>query len=170
MKKDSTNHYEKAFANWLIDNRLRYVAIDEQKRLAFGRCDLKSFDYLLYPPNQPPIIAEVKGRKFTGKSLANLAGLQSWVTADDVASLAQWQQVMGPGHIAAFVFAYQFHHIDVDYDGRKYYDFNGNRYMFFGLTLDDYRAYMKLRSAKWQTVSLPAADFKRCAKQMREMF
>ncbi len=169
MKKDSINHYERAFGNWLIDSGLRYVAIDEQKRAAFGRGDLKSFDYLLYPANQPAIIAEVKGRKFTGKSLAALSGLQCWVTADDIAGLVEWQQVLGNGHEAAFVFAYHIEPVDVDLDGRAFYEYDGRRYIFFAVALEAYRRYMKLRSPRWKTVTLSADDFRRCAIQMQDL-
>ena len=63
MKKFRLNHYERAFGNWLIDSNVPYTAVDEQKRAAFGRSKFKSFDYLLYPPGEKIIIAEVKGRK-----------------------------------------------------------------------------------------------------------
>ena len=97
MKDSFGNHYERAFQNWLIDNRIQYIAIDEHKRAAFARCKVKSFDFLVYPANGQIIIAEVKGRKF-----------------------------------------------------------------------NDYRSFMKRRSPKWQTVTLPADKFRQCAVQISE--
>ena len=105
MKNFSLNHYERAFGNWLIDNRVQYIVVDEQKRAALGRSKIKSFDYLLYPANQQIIVAEVKGRKFKGTSFAKLAGFECWVTTDDVVSLTKWQEVFGPSHTTAFIFA-----------------------------------------------------------------
>lgn len=169
MKNFHLNHYERAFGNWLIDNHIQYIAVDEQKRAAFGRSKIKSFDYLLYPRNQQIIVAEVKGRKFKGTSFAKLAGFECWVTADDVDGLARWQQVFGPDHTAVFVFAYRIENIDVDFDGREVYDFVQDRYVFFAVKLDDYRRFMKRRSPKWQTVTLPADKFRQCAVQMQNL-
>ncbi|MHC4455871.1 MAG: HYExAFE family protein [Planctomycetota bacterium] len=169
MKDFSPNHYERAFENWLIDNSIQYEVVDEHKRAAFGRSNIKSFDFLLYPPNQQIIIAEVKGRTFKGNTLAKLAGLECWVTAEDIDGLTGWQRVFGPGHIAVFVFAYRIENIDVDFDGRDFYDFDSNRYIFFAVKLDDYRKFMKRRSPKWKTVTLSADKFRQCAVQMQKL-
>jgi len=169
MKNFSPNHYERAFENWLIDNRIQYIAVDDQKRAAFGRSKIKSFDFLLYPRNQQIIIAEVKGRKFKGTSFAKLTGFECWVTTEDIAGLAKWQEVFGTAHLAVFVFTYRIENIDVDFDGRDTYEFDANRYVFFAVKLDDYRRFMKRRSPKWQTVTLPADKFRKCAIQMQSL-
>jgi len=169
MKDFPPNHYERAFENWLIDNHIQYVSADKHKKTAFGRSKIKSFDFLLYPPSQQIIIAEVKGRSFKGATLAKLAGLECWVTTDDIDGLAKWQEVFGPGHTAVFVFAYKIENIDVDFDGRDFYDFDANRYIFFAVKLNDYRKFMKRRSPKWQTVTLPADKFRQCAIQMQNL-
>jgi len=169
MRDFSPNHYERAFENWLIDNRIQYVAVDEHKKTAFGRSKIKSFDFLLYPPGGQIIIAEVKGRLFKGTTFAKLTGLECWVTAEDIDGLAEWQQVFGPDHLAVFVFAYRVENVDVDFDGRDFYDFDENRYVFFAVKLDDYRKFMKRRSPKWQTVTLPADKFRRCAVQLQKL-
>ena len=169
MRNFSPNQYERAFENWLVDNRIQYVAVDESKRAAFGRSNIKSFDYLLYPRNQQIIIAELKGRSFKGTGFAKLTGFECWVTTDDVDGLARWQQVFGPDHIAVFAFAYKIQNIDVDFDGREVYDFAQDKYVFFAVKLDDYRRFMKRRSPKWQTVTLPADKFRQCAVQMQNL-
>jgi hypothetical protein len=169
MKNFPPNHYERAFENWLIDNRIQYIAVDDQKRAAFGRSKIKSFDFLLYPRNQQIIIAEVKGRKFKGTSFAKLTGFECWVTTEDIAGLAKWQEVFGTAHLAVFVFTYRIENIDVDFDGRDTYEFDANRYVFFAVKLNDYRRFMKRRSPKWQTVTLPADKFRKCAVQMQSL-
>jgi hypothetical protein len=169
MKDFSPNQYERAFENWLIDNRIRYEVVDESKRTVFGRSNIKSFDYLLYPRNQQAIIVELKGRSFKGTGFAKLAGFECWVTADDVDGLAKWQDTFGPEHAAVFVFAYKIENVDVDFDGRDVYDFAGDRYIFFAVKLDDYRRFMKRRSPKWETVTLPADKFRQCAVQMQNL-
>jgi len=169
MKNYHLNHYERAFGNWLIDNHVQYIAVDEQKRAAFGRSKIKSFDYLLNVGTGQTIIAEVKGRKFKGTSFAGLRGFECWVTTDDIDGLAAWQEVFGPGHVAAFIFAYRIENIDVDFDGREAYELDGNRYVFFCVKLDDYRLFMRVRSPKWRTVMLSADKFRLCAVQMQNL-
>ena len=169
MRNSNINHYERSFANWLMDNNVRYIAVDEHKRAAFGKVKIKSFDYLIFPPNQRTILAEVKGRIFKGTSLAGLKGFDCWVTADDIEGLSKWQKVFGPDHIAAFIFSYHIKKIDVDFDGREIYKFNDSRYIFFALRLDDYLKYMKVRSPKWRTLTLPADKFRLCAIQMQNL-
>ena len=169
MKNLGPNHYERAFESWLLDNRVAYIAIDETKKKAFRNAKIKSFDFLICPPNQHNIIAEVKGKLFKGSSLTGLCGLECWVSIDDVNGLAGWQEVFGPGHAAAFVFAYRIEKADVDFDGRDYYDYADNRYVFFAVSLDDYCRHMKRRSPKWRTVTLPADRFRQCAVQMQNL-
>jgi hypothetical protein len=169
MKNFHLNHYEKAFGNWLIDNRIRYIAVDEQKRAALGKSNIKSFDYLIYPPAEPVIIAEIKGRTFKGASLAKLTGFECWVTTDDIEGLANWQRIFGPAHQAAFIFAYKLEKIDIDLDGRGAYEFGNDRYLFFCIKLDDYCKFMKSRSPKWRTVTLPVDKFRNCAVQMQDI-
>ena len=169
MADSSSNRYERAFENWLTDNRVKYTAIDQSKRAAFNRIKLKSFDFLLYPSNQPAIIAEVKGRSFKGGSFEKLANLECWVSAEDIDGLSHWQRVFGKGYRAVFIFAYGIVNIDVDFDGRDIYDYRDNRYAFFAVGLDDYKRFMKTRSPKWRTVTLPAERFRQCAVQLQNL-
>jgi hypothetical protein len=170
MKNFHLNHYEKAFANWLLDNRIPYVAVDEQKRAALGRSNLKSFDYLLYPANQKIIIAEIKGRLFKGKSIGKLSGMQSWVSTDDIDGLFAWQQVFGQTHAAALIFVYHIENVDVDFDGKQIYEYDGRNYFFYAVFIDDYIKIMKLRSPRWKTVHLPVKGFRQIAHQMQNIF
>ena len=115
------------------------------------------------------VIAEVKGRSFKGTSFEKLTGFECWVTTEDIEGLTGWQDVFGLGHLAVFVFAYKMENIDIDFDGRSVYDFGSNRYVFFAVKLDDYRKFMKRRSPKWQTVTLPAEKFRQHAVQMQNL-
>jgi len=169
MKSRTLNHYERAFENFLIVNSLHYVMVDEHKRTAFSHSSIKSFDFLLYPPNQEIVIAEVKGRSFKGTSFANLSGFDCWVTMDDVNGLSYWGEVFGSEYTVVFIFAYRIKNVDVDFDGRDVFDFDGDRYIFFALKLSDYKTHMKLRSPKWRTVTLPADKFRSCAIQLQDL-
>ena len=158
--------YEKAFQAWLLDNRVSYVPIDQRKRQAFARSNLKSFDFLLYDTSGNLVIGELKGRLFKGTSLAAMSGLQCWVTVDDVQGLLQWQQVFTAGRdnaLAVFIFAYCFDNIDVETDGREVYDFDNHKWFFMAVNVQDYQKFMTTRSPKWQTVSLNANKFRELA-------
>lgn len=176
------NQYERALQNWLSDNAIQHLAVDQQKRKLFARNKIKSFDFLVYPhcvdingsvkPNL--LITEVKGRLFKGATLAANSSLPNWVTKEDIRGLMQWEQVFAQpssrqSSLAVFVFAYKFAKIDVETDGHETYDFDDSKFFFYAVTLDDYRKYMKLRSQKWQTVNLPAADFRKVAVPLRDL-
>lgn len=167
MKDVIANHYEQAFENWLIDHRIEYIAEYQHERATIGDVEIKSFDFLLTPRNRP-VIVEVKGRKFRGTSLAKMTGFECWVTAEDVEGLVKWQQALGPDHRAIFVFAYKMENVDVDFNGRNVFDYDANQYLFFCITLEDYRKFMKRRSPKWKTVTLPADKFRQCAMPLGE--
>ncbi len=167
MKDFSPNHYERAFESWLIDHRVEYVAEYQHERAVIGDVDVKSFDFLLHPRSRP-VIVEVKGRKFRGTSLEKMAGFECWVTVEDVDGLLKWQKVLGAGYRAVFVFAYKMENVDVDFNGRDVLEYDANTYLFFCVTLEDYRKFMKRRSPKWRTVTLPADKFRQCAMPLGE--
>jgi hypothetical protein len=162
MRDPAANHYERAFEAWLIDHSVEYVRADEHRRIGTARRSVKNFDFLLYAPLGRRIIIEVKGRTFAGTSFAGLKGLECWVTRDDVRGLGMWQKAFGPGHEAAFAFAYRVRNVDVDFDGRDVLCLASIPYLFLCVRLEDYQRYMRQRSPRWQTVTLSAEHFRRC--------
>jgi hypothetical protein len=159
---DGGNHYERAFASWLKDNGIQYLAIDQQKRTAFSKCKIKSFDFLFYTADKKAYIAEVKGRKFKGKSFAAFGTLPNWVTDDDIGGIAKWIQIFQEQYAGLFVFAYDLENIDVETEGREIYDYREKRYVFLAVKLADYLDGATLRSRKWKTLHLSAEYFKKC--------
>jgi len=170
MREAAPNHYEKAFAGWLIENQVDFVPAADQHKPVYEASGLKSFDFLVCPTSGKKIIAEVKGRRFKGTSLAGLPRLECWVTTDDVDGLAAWQKILGDDYEADFVFAYRVQNVDVDFDGREIFEFNENKYLFLGVRLTDYTQYMKQRSPKWKTITLPADKFRFCASPVKRLF
>lgn len=161
MRDFSFNHYERAFENWLIDHQIPYVHCEEHHRLGPVDPSVKNFDFLLRPDSGRKILVEVKGRTFGGATLAGMAGLECWVTRDDIKSLQTWSKAMGADHEAILVFAYRVIQADVDFDGHEALTVGPDRYVFFCLRLEDYARRMRDRSRKWRTVTLAAADFRR---------
>lgn len=159
----SGEHYELAFENWLVENRISYVPVDQQHRCALIRNAVKSFDFLLYPQVGGPILAEVKGRRFIGATLEGLKNLQCWVTMEDVRGLIQWRDVIsatGEPARAVFLFAYHLVNMDIETDGKEVYDFADRRYLFLAVDLDGYRSCMTCRSPRWQTVTISVQAFR----------
>jgi len=157
-------HYEAAFEAYLRARGTPYLAIDETHKALFGGVKVKSFDFLLYAPDGRILLADVKGRLVRGNRGSSL---QNWVTQDDVDSLQKWEGVFGPGYAGLFVFAYW-------YDGAadpgpgEIHIYEGARYRFIGLALADYIRGMRVRSPKWNTVTLPAEFFRAHAKPVPE--
>jgi hypothetical protein len=164
MRDFSPNRYERAFENWLLDHHVRFVRSDEHRRLGSSHKSVKNFDFLLFPRPDRKVIVEVKGRTFAGTTLAQLTGLDCWVTVDDIESLQVWREALGHDHEAIFVFAYRVAQADVDFDGCEVVLTGVDRYAFFCIRLDDYLEHMKRRSPKWRTVTLAAEDFRQYAQ------
>jgi hypothetical protein len=164
------NHYERALASWLKDNGIRYIAIDQQKRAAFARTRVKSFDMLIYPrESEDVLVVEVKGKRFDGASLVGMTGMQNWVMMEDIRGLKTWEEALGEEHKGVFIFAYELVRVDVELDGREAYDFEGRRYVFFCVRLEDYLSWMTVRSPQWRTLFLPARGFRNCCIDASEM-
>ena len=171
------NDYEQAFASWLVDNRVQYVPVDQTKRTVLLRNRIKTFDFLVYPRcrgdfDASMLVTEVKGRKFKGKSLTSMSGLQCWVTMQDIIGLLDWQEKFDEPRQkakAVIVFAYKFDLPCVEADNAEVYDYDDNRYVFYAVSVDAYRKNMKTRSPKWQTVTLPAAAFRQLAIPARNL-
>jgi phage terminase large subunit-like protein len=144
---------------------------------------LKSFDFVLYGSgghDAVNLLVEVKGRKIArrgGKpSPKSGAGhparerslfaiptprsrLDSWVTQDDVASLAAWERLFGEGFQAAFVFVYWCDEQPPDGLYQEIIEHRGRWYAIRVVTLAAYTAAMRPRSVRWRTVHVPATDF-----------
>ena len=163
------NHYEKAFESWLNDNGIQYLLVDQQKRTAFSKSKIKSFDFLFYTPDSKAYIAEVKGRKFSGKTFTAFGSLANWVTIDDVKGLENWVKIFGGNYSGLFIFVYNPENIDIDSDGREIYECRDKRYVFAAVTLDDYKKGAGIRSEKWETVHLSAEYYKNCAIRPEEL-
>ncbi len=161
--------YERAFHAWLVENQFKFIYVDETKRSVFGRAKIKSFDFLVYRPDESLVLVELKGRLFKGNSLEKMRNLECWVTLEDVEGLIKWQEIFGPEHTAAVVFAYRIEQVDADLDGAQAFVYDNQRFVFFVIRIEDYLKSMKSRSPKWQTVTLPADEFRALVLPVREI-
>src|SRR5690349_17677847 len=99
-------HYEAAFAHYLREARIPYVAVDEARKTlippaAHAPGALKSFDFVLYGPGQN-LLVDVKGRRLAPPSAHRPSRrLECWATRDDLDSLLAWERLFGEGFAAA---------------------------------------------------------------------
>jgi hypothetical protein len=159
---DRSIHYEAAFEAFLRDRGVPYVAVDEAKKALFANARLKSFDFVVYSKNGPNLLVDVKGRSCRNKT--SRSGFETWTTEQDVNDLLQWEQVFGEGFKAVFTFVYW---IDAPLSAEPGMFAHRDRwYLITGIDLAEYRTHMRRRSAKWETVSLPANDFRSLARPL----
>jgi len=162
-------HYERAFEDWLGQRRLPYVAVDQAKKAMFTGSRIKSFDFIIYPPRGRTLLVDVKGRKLEVSSMRRGHLGQNWTTHEDIEGLGQWEEVFGPDYSAAFVFAFWL--TDADPGGPEYetaYRYDHRAYVFVAAELAEYRRSARARSAKWQTVYVPAKEFERMARPLSQ--
>lgn len=154
MKVD--NHYEAAFQHLLQGRALPYVAVDEARRAAFAAVDLKSFDFIVYLPNQRNLLVDIKGRKAKAGKKDWL--FDPWVSRGDVEGLRAWQEIFGKSFAATFVFGFwlsDFNRVAMFEPFR----FRDQYYRFYAIYLDDYCHYARARSPKWDTLTIPRKVF-----------
>ncbi len=157
---DRKVHYEAAFEAFLRGRAIPYVAVDEAKKAIFRNATLKSFDFVVYSKNGSNLLVDVKGRQARARQGA--VSLQTWATEQDVADLIQWQQVFGEGYKSIFAFVYWIDPPVVPDKGM--FTHQDRWYLMLGVELPEYQASMRRRSAEWQTVAVPAAEFRSLAR------
>ena len=160
-------HYEAAFEDYLRGRQIPYVAVDEAKRAAFRDAKLKSFDFIVYSDTSTNWLVDVKGRRWAARAKQRKPAWENWVTQNDLDGLEQWERVFGVGFGALFVFAYWLRK-QAEPPPEIVHVFRDERYVFVGVTAAEYRLHARVRSPKWGTVNLPAAEFARHARPLAD--
>jgi hypothetical protein len=159
---DRTVHYEAAFEAFLRHKGIPYVAVDEAKRALFANAKLKSFDFVVYVNGAPNLLVDVKGRQHRDRT--GRKTFECWTTQRDVEDLMQWEQVFGEGFKAVLAFIYW---IDAPLTPEPgMFEHRDRWYWLYGIDLAEYRNAMRRRSVKWETVALPAEDFRALARPL----
>src|SRR4051812_8457050 len=157
---DRTVHYEAAFEAFLRHKGIPCVAVDEAKRAMFSTAKLKPFDFVVYSKSGPNLLVDVKGRQLRNRG--SRKGFETWATEQDVVDLMQWEQVFGEGYKAILTFIYW---IDPPLHAKPgMFAYKGRWYWLMGVDLAEYSNHMRRRSPTWETVALPAGDFRSLAR------
>ena len=161
------NHYEAAFEAYLRWLRIPYVAVNESRRSLIGDQSLKSLDFIVSPTDSPGSwLIDVKGRRFpTGQQY-----WKNWSTADELQSLAGWEQLFGPPATGLFVFAYNVIGDRAPLAEQELFVFRNSLYGFVGIRVDHYASWSKQLSPRWGTITVPTAQFRSLARPVREIF
>ncbi len=181
------NHYEAAFEDYLRSEKIPYIAVNEQRRAIATQGSLKNLDFILSPdvifeqedpyglfesdesferPLRRQWLVDVKGRRFPSGSQY----WRNWTTEDELDSLTRWQERFGDDFQAALVFVYQLTSDQSPVPVNEIHFYRSEAYAMVAVSLDDYRRQAKPLSAKWQTVSIPTAQFRQLAQPLVSLF
>ena len=153
-------HYEAAFEDYIRSRGWPYVPVDEQKKAIFAGARIKSFDFIVYPPDRRPMLVDVKGRKFPYDGSGGKRYWENWVTRDDLAGLRQWEGVFGSDFEPGLMFVYWLVRSSRREPPGEIHVFRGRHYAFLWIGAAEYAAHARQRSPKWDTVTVPAEAFR----------
>jgi hypothetical protein len=161
-----SNHYEAALEGYLQWHRLCYVAVDETRRCYLGEDYVKNLDFIVHGEGNARLLIDVKGRRFPGGPKDRPRRVwENWATRADIDGLLRWQDKFGPGYRAVLVFAYLLGaEVDLSKVSGDLWTWHGKRFLLRAVPADDYQQAMRVRSPKWNTVSLPGATFRELAR------
>jgi len=167
---DRSNHYEVAFESYLQQHRLCYVAVDETRRPLFEETTLKSLDFIVYGRDGVRLVLDIKGRRFpAGPAQRPRRVWECWSFRDDIDGLDRWAELAGPSYRGLLVFAYHLgDNVELPADTPDLYAYRHRRYLFRAVTVEDYREHMRVRSRRWNTVSLPRDCFRAVVRPFRD--
>lgn len=163
-------HYEAAFEDYARSKGWPYIPIDEQRKAIFSGARIKSFDFLVYPPDRKPWLVDIKGRKFPYDTKRGKRYWENWVTREDVDGLRAWHKVFGDQYEPVLIFAYWLVGLHQKQPTLDIHVFRNEYYAFIPVSATDYERHARLRSPKWNTISVSTRLLKKLAKQMQPEF
>src|SRR5262245_48011980 len=168
---DRNNHYEVAFEAYLQANGLCYVAVDETRRSLLEDVPVKSLDFLVFGGHSSAkLVIDVKGRRFPGGPPDRPRHVwECWSERDDIDGLDRWASLAGPEFRALLVFAYDLDPtVELAPDTPDLFAHRGRRYLFRAVDVPEYRDHMRVRSPRWDTVTLTKTDYRALVRPFRD--
>lgn len=160
-RKGSHAHYEVMFEDFLRENKILYIAVDEKRRPLTDEGPIKNFDFIVSSFNGKYLV-DVKGKDFSSRPWDN------WVHDSDLTGLKVWGN-----HFNAFVPLLVIPYLitnpkDVDIlknrsDIRK---FKRQTYGIVAVSLADYYSHAKTRSKKFTAIYVGKEDFLKICKPL----
>lgn len=153
-------HYEIMFEDFLRDNQILYIAVDEKRKPLIDKKSIKNFDFIVSSFNGKFLI-DIKGKKFSSRIWDN------WVHEDDLTGLRVWGN-----HFNAFVPLLVTSYLvegKIDEDLERISDIriHGDKtYAIVAVTLADFYSHAKSRAKKWKAIYVDKNNFKKIAKPL----
>ena len=169
-RMDRGNHYEQAFAAYLQQHHLGYVAVDQSRRSLWGPTPVKSLDFILFGEGDHRYVVDVKGRRYPGgRTPRPRYTWECWTPREDVEGLERWAELSGPGYRGLFVFMYHIlPPVTLPDNTPDVWEWRGRRYLLRAVPSADYRLVMRARSPSWRTVTLPQSVFRSLARPLSQ--
>ncbi len=158
MPKKS-EHYERAFENYLRTHQLPYIVVNQLRRPLVADTLIKNFDFIVRAVSGQLYMVDVKGRQFPQKRGSQRALWENWITTSDIQGLALWQGYFGYGFTGLIVAAYWVKEDKYLCYFRDLHKHRGRTYGLVAVTFDDYRAHCRLRSPRWGAFYVPGKKF-----------
>jgi hypothetical protein len=150
--------------------RIPYVAVDEARRACLAGGDsLKNLDFIIASRPRGGWLVDVKGRRFPSGRLRPQYW-KNWSPSEDLHSLAQWEQLFGPGFQGMLVFAYWILGTRSPVGPEEEFNFDGQRFVFLAVSLADYCRWARPLSLRWGTVMIPSRIFRELARPFVRLF
>jgi hypothetical protein len=169
-RMDRSNHYEVAFESYLQEQRLCYVAVDETRRSLLGDSPVKSLDFIVFGQDGARLVVDVKGRRFpAGPPKRPRRVWECWSFRDDIDGLERWSSMAGEDYRGLLVFSYLLHpSVHLGGDTPDLHVCRGKRYLFRAVEVIDYKEHMRVRSKRWNTVTLPRDIFRSLVRPLHQ--
>jgi hypothetical protein len=134
-----------------------------------GESTVKSLDFIVFGENGARLVIDVKGRRFpAGRRGKERRVWECWSTRDDIDGLERWVDLWGDGYRGLLVFSYHIlPSVELSPQTEDLGTWRGRRYLLRAIDIKDYHRYMRVRSPKWGTVSLPRAAYRSLIQPLR---
>lgn len=163
------HHYEAAFEDFIRSCGWPYIPVNEGRKAIFAGSRIKSFDFLVYRPGETAWLVDLKGRKFPYESGGSKRYWENWVTRADLDGLEKWQNVFGEGFESILMFAYWLTGAEDRLPTSFIHTYRANHYGFLWIPAAQYAAHARQRSAKWDTVAVPAKVFRELLRPAKSL-
>ncbi|MGA2062240.1 MAG: HYExAFE family protein [Thermoguttaceae bacterium] len=94
---------------------------------------------------------------------------KNWSTADDLRSLARWEQLFGANFHGLFVFAYDVLGDRAPLPAEELFQHRQKLYGFVAVPLSAYLGHARMISPRWDTLAMPTAKFRHYARPLGEL-
>jgi hypothetical protein len=168
MVKRRANLFEHVFEDYLRKRALPYIIAAEEKRPLVDGRTVKNLDFIVTTPRKEHALIDVKGKRHPAVGGKRRSWWENWVPAGDVEALEFWEKCFGRAFMGLFVFIYELGDSDRASDFKVIHSFGGADYGLVGIPASIYGEHMKVRSARWNTRSIPTKLFRSLVRPITE--